>query len=54
MGNRDPHEQRVPAETPQGREEYAAPELTVYGTVEELTKNVGTLGSDGVTGSRLV
>ena len=54
MQNRDPHERRLPVVTPQGREEYVPPELTVYGTVEELTQNVGTLGSDGITGSRLV
>jgi asparagine synthase (glutamine-hydrolysing) len=32
---------------------YVTPELTVHGTVEEITKNIGTKGSDGLTGSTL-
>lgn len=37
----------------QSRETYSAPRLTEHGPVEKLTGNVGTTGSDGLTGSTL-
>jgi hypothetical protein len=37
-----------------GKQPYSPPRLTVYGDVAKLTQNVGTVGSDGITGSRLV
>ena len=37
----------------EAKKPYATPELTVHGTVEEITKNIGTKGSDGLTGSTL-
>jgi len=33
---------------------YVEPKLTAHGTVEEITGNVGTKGSDGITGSTVV
>ena len=33
--------------------DYTRPELTVYGSIEELTNDLGTVGSDGITGSQL-
>ncbi|MBI3351137.1 MAG: lasso RiPP family leader peptide-containing protein [Nitrospirae bacterium] len=35
------------------RKPYTAPALVVYGTVEKLTQNIGTTGTDGLTGSTL-
>lgn len=32
---------------------YEPPELVEYGAIEELTGDVGTVGSDGITGSQL-
>lgn len=32
---------------------YMTPRLTVHGTVEKITGNLGTLGADGPIGSRL-
>jgi hypothetical protein len=32
---------------------YAAPQLTVHGTVQELTKALAPAGNDGVTGQSL-
>jgi len=32
---------------------YATPELTVHGSVEKITGNIGTKGSDGLTGSTI-
>lgn len=34
------------------RKPYATPRLMVHGTVEEITRSVGTKGNDGVIGSR--
>ena len=35
---------------PEPKEPYSTPELTIYGTIEELTKSVGAHGSaDGAT-----
>ena len=34
------------------RRPYTPPKLTVFGDVEELTRNAGNLGSDGVFTSR--
>ena len=33
---------------------YSSPQLTILGSVEKLTKNIGTVGADGLTGSRLL
>ena len=33
---------------------YAEPKLTTHGTVEEITGNIGTKGTDGLTGSSVV
>ena len=33
---------------------YVEPQLTKHGTVEEITGNVGTKGTDGLTGSTVV
>lgn len=33
---------------------YTRPKLVVYGSVEELTNDVGTVGADGLTGSQLL
>jgi hypothetical protein len=35
------------------KEPYVKPELTVHGTVQELTQNLGLIGTDGLLGSRL-
>ena len=43
--------------TPQTKEPklpYAEPKVTKHGTVDEITGNVGTKGSDGITGSTVV
>lgn len=32
---------------------YRTPTLTVYGTVEQITLNIGTKGTDGLTGSSI-
>lgn len=37
-----------------GNDAYEPPELVKYGTLEELTGDIGTVGSDGITGSQLV
>jgi hypothetical protein len=34
------------------RKPYATPRLMVHGTVEEITRSIGTKGTDGVIGSR--
>jgi hypothetical protein len=39
--------------TPHTKEPYVKPELTVHGTVQELTQNLGLIGTDGLLGSRL-
>lgn len=36
---------------PGTKEEYVKPELTVHGTVQELTQAIGLKGADGITGS---
>ncbi len=36
------------------RKSYSTPVLIVHGTVEEITKNLGTKGSDGLLGSRVL
>jgi len=36
------------------KSDYIQPELTVYGSIEELTNDLGTVGDDGMTGSQLV
>jgi len=33
---------------------YTEPQLTTHGTVEEITGNIGTKGSDGLSGSQVV
>jgi hypothetical protein len=38
----------------EAKKSYATPELTVHGTVEEITKNIGTKGTDAVIGSRML
>lgn len=40
--------------TEKRRRPYTAPQLTVHGTVEKITANIGTKGTDGLTGSTLV
>ena len=43
--------------TPQTEEPklfYTEPKVTKHGTVEEITGNVGTKGSDAITGSTVV
>ena len=42
------------ADQPQERLPYSAPVLTVHGDLDELTANVGTIATDGLTGSRLI
>lgn len=34
------------------RKPYTTPHLVVHGTVEEITRSIGTKGTDGVIGSR--
>ncbi len=41
-------------ENREAKESYATPELTVHGTVEEITKNAGEKGADAVIGSNLL
>ena len=43
----------TPEAPPAPRKPYHAPELTVHGRIEELTRNIGPIGTDGVTGSQL-
>ena len=40
--------------TKEQKEQYVKPELTVHGTVHELTGLLGSDPTDGVLGSRLV
>lgn len=35
------------------RKPYRTPTLTVHGTVEQITLNVGTKGTDAITGSSI-
>jgi hypothetical protein len=35
------------------KSDYTRPELTVYGSIEELTNDLGGAGSDGPLGSQL-
>ena len=36
-----------------GKKPYAAPKLTVYGDVEEITKQFGAVSKDGLGGSQI-
>ncbi|MFA5353225.1 MAG: lasso peptide [Thermodesulfovibrionales bacterium] len=38
----------------ENKKTYSSPQLKVHGSVEEITKVIGTKNSDGVLGSRLV
>lgn len=42
----------APANEP--KQPYVEPELTKHGTVEEITGNIGSKGSDGLSGSQIV
>ena len=33
---------------------YTSPRLTIYGTVQKLTKTIGLTAADGMTGSNIV
>jgi asparagine synthase (glutamine-hydrolysing) len=54
---------RMPQDTPQSnppaadqaksKQPYAKPQLTVHGSMAQLTTNIGTKGTDGFTGSKL-
>lgn len=35
-----------------GKLPYTAPELTCYGSLEDLTQDAGNLGNDGLAGSK--
>jgi hypothetical protein len=39
---------------PNTKEQYVKPELTVHGTVQELTQALGTPPGDGLIGSQLL
>lgn len=39
-------------EETQKKKEYTAPKFIYYGTLEELTKDAGNLGNDGLAGSK--
>lgn len=41
------------AEQARPKKPYSQPQLTVLGTVEQMTQAVGTSGSDGLIGSTL-
>ena len=44
----------LPDDGQKGKTPYEPPKLVVHGTVEEITGNVGTKGSDGITGSTVI
>jgi hypothetical protein len=46
LQNQDAHQQP--------KKPYAAPHLTVHGTVENITGNIGLKNTDGLTGSSLM
>lgn len=35
------------------KKEYEAPKLTVHGSLEKITEDIGQYGNDGAIGSRL-